>query len=149
MKENEEICCPQTTAAVITKKDKKYGIVSFLSTALLIVLPKCPFCVAAYSGAILLFFDIDNAALIPFFTHLKPLLGLTILGLIVFNYKKEKSPIAITLAVVALLLLIGKIYAGLLLVSDTLIYLIFLFGAWYNGNFNAFYRYFRSKIIKT
>ncbi|MEN0051805.1 MAG: hypothetical protein AAF806_32365 [Bacteroidota bacterium] len=80
-------CCSTVAAPpkeiVIEKQPSaKSGIMSVLSTVLIILIPKCPFCIAAYTGAFMLFFDIDNKTLFPYFQHAKPILGIIILLLI-------------------------------------------------------------------
>ena len=86
---DSKICHPEKIAG--GSNSSKTGFMSILTTSLMIILPKCPFCIAAYSGALLMFFDVDNMALVPIFTHLKPFLGFSILVLIVLNFKKDKS----------------------------------------------------------
>ena len=89
-------CCSNSDSVGVKKTTSfKNGFMSFVSSALIIILPKCPFCVAAYSGAILMFFNIENQVLVPFFFHGKPFLGFTIILLILLNYTKEKSKIAL------------------------------------------------------
>ena len=69
-------CCSNSDSVGVKKTTSfKNGFMSFVSSALIIILPKCPFCVAAYSGAILMFFNIENEVLVPFFFHGKPFLG--------------------------------------------------------------------------
>ena len=148
MKNIENITCHADKIVSSSNQSDKRGFLSIISTILLIILPKCPFCIAAYSSALLLFFDIDNVTIIPFLTHLKPFLGALIWVLIILNYKKEKSPLAITLASIALIVLFFNVYWNMFLVSNNYIYLIFLFAAWYNGNFKSFYYYLRDKLVK-
>jgi len=145
--EIEKAPCCKTKPIIILGKSpsKKNGFVSFLSTVLLILLPKCPFCIAAYSGAFMMFFDIDNAALVPVFIHLKPLLGLFVLGSILFNYKGKKSQTAIIIVLTALILLLLDSYGNISLLPIWIIYTAFFFGAWFNGNFQYFYRFLQVK----
>ena len=143
-------CCNKQNAVAIEKSPSaKNGFMSFLSTALLILLPKCPFCVAAYSGAILMFLDIENEALIPFFTHAKPVLGVIIIILITLNYNPKKSKVALTVSITALILILLSTYLNISIVPDWVIYIGFLFGAWYNGNFKSFFNFLTSnKLVK-
>ena len=141
---DSKICHPEKIAG--GSNSSKTGFMSILTTSLMIILPKCPFCIAAYSGALLLFFDVDNMALVPIFTHLKPFLGFSILVLIVLNFKKEKPPLAIALSIIALLLIISSTYMNYTVMPSIYIYLIFLFAACYNGNFKSFYNFLLKKI---
>ncbi|TVZ27135.1 hypothetical protein JM83_2158 [Gillisia sp. Hel_I_86] len=147
--ENTSCCNSQETAVLKKAHTFKSGLMSFLSTALIIVLPKCPFCVAAYSGAILMFFDVENEALIPFFLHGKPVLGVVIIALIFFNFNTKKSKIALSISIFALILLLLSTYGNIRLVPDWIIYIGFLFAVWYNGNFRYFYNFLKtSKLAK-
>ena len=139
-------CCKAKPIIVLEKvPSKKHGVLSFLSTALIILLPKCPFCIAAYSGAFMMFFDIDNAALAPVFLHLKPLLGLFVLGSVAFNFKGRKSQTAIIVVLSAFILLLLDTYGDISLLPNWMIYVAFFFGAWFNGNFEYFYRFLKLK----
>ena len=92
----ETTCCKSKPILTIDKKpSKKGGFLSFVSAALIILLPKCPFCIAAYSGAFMMFYEVDAASLAPIFTHVKPLLGLFVLTSILMNFKGKKSKIAV------------------------------------------------------
>ena len=144
------MCIRDRDNAIAIKKEPSFksGIFSFLSSLLIIILPKCPFCVAAYSGAILMFFDIENKALIPIFFHGKPVLGLIIILLIAFNYNKKKSKIALGVAGLAFVVLLLSTYKNIVLAPDGVIYAAFLFAAWYNGNFKYFYNFLIKRLFK-
>ena len=140
-------CCKSKPIIVLEKTpSRRNGFVSFLSTALLIILPKCPFCIAAYSGAFMMFYEVDNAALAPIFLHLKPLLGLLVFGSILLNFKGRKSQIASLIALIAFIFLLLGTYANFYVIPNWLIYCAFFFGAWFNGNFEYFIRFIKSKI---
>jgi len=145
---NSSCCSTAATApkeVVLEKQPSaKNGIMSFLSTLLIILIPKCPFCIAAYTGAFMLFFDIDNKTLFPYFQHAKPVLGIIILLLIAFNYNPKKSKVALAIVSVALSLLLASTYLQIYILPDGLVYIGFFFAAWYNGNFRYFYRYIKS-----
>lgn len=138
-------CCSNSDSVGVKKTTSfKNGFMSFVSSALIIILPKCPFCVAAYSGAILMFFNIENQVLVPFFFHGKPFLGFTIILLILLNYTKEKSKIALSISITSFITLLLVNYANIRLVPNWIIYTGFLFAVWYNGNFRYFYNFIKT-----
>ena len=93
----------------------------------------------------MMFFEVDNAALAPVYLHLKPLLGLLVLGSILFNFKGRKSRIALLFVLGAFILLILETYVKISLLPNWILYTAFFFGAWFNGNFEYFYRFLRLK----
>ena len=119
------------------------GSMSFLSTLLLILIPKCPLCLTAYMSAMVLFFDIDNGQLVPILLHAKPVMGAVILLMILLNRRGKRTWISLGLAAVAMTLLILKTYYATPLLPDWLLYTVFIFAIWYNGNFQYFYRFIR------
>lgn len=131
--EKTTCCKTKPVAALKRTPSKRNGFLSFLSTALIIVLPKCPFCIAAYSGALFMFYEVDAAALAPVYVHLKPLLGMLVTATIAMNYKGRKSRIALAIVLVSMLFLLPA----------WVIYSAFFAGAWYNGNFEYFYRFLK------
>lgn len=146
MESQKSTCCKSKPLIVLDKNpSRKSGFISFLSTALIIILPKCPFCIAAYSGAFLMFYEVDTASLAPVFLHLKPLLGLLVLGSILFNFKGRKSKIATLIVTIAFIFLILGTYFQVQVIPNWTIYTAFFFGAWYNGNFEYFYRFLKFK----
>lgn len=146
MATEQTTCCKSKPILTIDKKpSKKGGFLSFMSAALIILLPKCPFCIAAYSGALVMFYEVDSASLAPIFTHLKPLLGLLVLTSILLNFKGRKSKVAVVITAVAFALLLLEVYLNFHVIPTWIIYLGFFFGAWYNGNFVHFYRFLKSK----
>ncbi|MEL6917305.1 MAG: hypothetical protein AAFO99_06200 [Bacteroidota bacterium] len=138
-------CCKRKMASV-EKANKPHGVMSFFSTLLLILLPKCPLCITAYMGAILMFFDIKKSEMGPFLMHSKPILGGIILLMILLNYKGKKTVLSASLVVASLTLLILSTYFYVLIVPDSLLYAFFVFAIWYNGNFEYFYRFIWSRV---
>lgn len=134
-------CCGATKVA--PKSKSSVGGASFLTTLLLILIPKCPFCVMAYSGAILMFFDVKNSAIMPYVVHFKPVLGALVILLILFNYKGRKTLLSLLIAGLAMTFLVFATYFYNSILPDWVLYAAFLFAAWYNGNFNYFYRFLR------
>ncbi len=119
------------------------GSMSFLSTLLLILIPKCPLCLTAYMSAMVLFFDIDNEHLVPVLLHAKPVMGAVILLMIVLNQRGKRTWISLGVASAAMALLILKTYYATAVLPDWLLYTVFIFAIWYNGNFRYFCRFIR------
>ncbi|MGB5203151.1 hypothetical protein [Eudoraea sp.] len=140
MENIKSTCCKKVhTPSKLASGSK--GFISFISTLLLILLPKCPFCVIAYTGAILMFFDIDNSQLAPFLLHAKPILGTIVVLMILLNNRGRKTFIATIISGTALVLLILSAYLNIQIIPEWALYTSFVFAIWYNGNFEYFFRY--------
>ena len=136
-------CC-KTKFQTSKKVEAANGSMSFLSTVLLILIPKCPLCLTAYMSALVLFFDIEYTTLVPVLLHTKPVMGIIIIAMILLNRKDKRTIVAFAIAGIAFTFLILKTYfATALFVPDWIIYVAFIFAIWYNGNFRYFYRYVR------
>ena len=135
-------CCKTKTTSH-KKPGGAGGSMSLLSTMLLILLPKCPLCFAAYLSAMALFFDVENEQLVPILIHAKPLLGVIIIALILFNQRGRRTWIALGLAITAMVFLVVQTYFDTALLPDWIIYTAFFFSIWYNGNFKYFYLFVR------
>lgn len=135
-------CCKNK---MITPKrvSSSNSTMSFFSTILLILLPKCPLCMTAYMSAIVMFFDIDNSQLVPILLHAKPIMGVVILIMILMNRKDKRTLISLSIGGTALIFLILKTYYYTAILPDWLLYSAFIFAIWYNGNFQYFYRFIR------
>lgn len=141
-------CCKRKFQS-LPKGSGANGSMSFLSTALLILIPKCPLCFSAYLGAAVMFFDVEHSELVPFLLHAKPVLAGFIILMILLNRRGKRTVIALGIAVITTLFLVLKTYFGIALgVPDGLLYSAFVFAIWYNGNFQYFYRFIRSGLYK-
>ncbi len=101
----------------------------------------------AYMSAMVLFFDVEYATLVPVLLHTKPLMGLFIIMLIVLNRKDTRTWVSLGIASVALLFLVLRTYFGsALMIPEWVLYTSFVFAIWYNGNFRYFYRYIRFRL---
>lgn len=137
-------CC-KNKLHTAKKVEAASGSMSFLSTILLILIPKCPLCMTAYMSAMVLFFDIEYATLVPVLLHTKPIMGLLIITMILLNRKDKRTLVALALAGIAMTFLILKTYfSTALFLPDWIIYIAFIFAIWYNGNFRYFYRFLQS-----
>tara|TARA_R110000744_G_scaffold9421_4_gene30155 strand:+ start:9073 stop:9534 length:462 start_codon:yes stop_codon:yes gene_type:complete len=126
------------------KVEAANGSMSFLSTVLLILIPKCPLCLTAYMSAAVLFFDIEYTTLVPVLLHTKPVMGLIIITMILLNRKDQRTIISLAISGIAFTFLILKTYfATALFIPDWILYIAFIFAIWYNGNFQYFYRFIR------
>ena len=114
---------------------------SWMPAILVAILPKCPFCVMAYSGAISMCSGNNlypNAGGIMSYVTIG--LGLLILVSLLFNYKNGRTWIAVLITIVGIgLLMISQFQT----ISSELYYLgtlLLFFGIWYNASFAHFYR---------
>jgi len=127
------------------KSKKKYNLIPWLPTFAIAILPKCPFCIMAYSGAMSL---CSGKMLYPNANSISSyiIIGLALFTLIgiALNYKKKTTIIALAIAAVGILLLsISQFY----LMSNDLYYVgtaLLFFGIWYNGSFNFFYKKYKT-----
>lgn len=144
MKITKTGCC-KTKSHTPKKVDATNGSMSFLSTVLLILIPKCPLCLTAYMSAMVLFFDIEYTTLVPILLHTKPIMGLIIIAMILINRKDKRTLISICIAGIALTFLVLKTYYNTAVLPDWVFYSAFTFAIWYNGNFQYFYRFIQLK----
>ena len=131
----------------VCRSSKRLNYSSWVPVFIIAVLPKCPFCVMAYSGAISLcsgnmYFPNSHA----YSAYI--IVGLSIITLsgIILNNKGRRTIIAAIVATIGILFLaISQFYS----LSEHLYYLsvgLLFFGIWYNGSFHYFYRnYFDKK----
>ena len=139
--ETVETSCCKTKFPPIKKGSGANGSMSFLSTVLLILIPKCPLCLTAYMSAMVMFFDIENEQLIPILLHAKPVLGVVIILMILLNRRGRRTIISLGIAATVMTFLILKTYYATDMLPDWALYLGFIFAIWYNGNFTYFYRF--------
>jgi hypothetical protein len=143
--ETMKTACCKTKFGTPKKAEAARGSMSFLSTILLILIPKCPLCMTAYMSAMVLFFDVEYTTLVPVLLHTKPVMGLLIITMILLNRKDKRTLVSLAIAALAFTFLILKTYfATALFIPDWMIYIAFIFAIWYNGNFHYFYRFLKS-----
>jgi hypothetical protein len=135
-------CC-KTKLRAPKKVVATSGSMSFLSTILLILIPKCPLCMTAYMSAMVLFFDVEYSTLVPVLLHTKPTMGIIIVTMILLNRKDKRTWISLGIASIALGFLISTTYYNMAVLPDWSLYIAFIFAIWYNGNFQYFYRFIR------
>jgi len=129
---------------------KQSNWASWLPGILIAILPKCPFCLMAYSGAVTL---CSGNTLYPnaggYSAYITVGLSLFILIIIYLNYKGKRTfhSLLITLSGVVLLLISQFIYINSYLYYGGVALL--LFGIWYNGSFFYFYKKGKQKFRYT
>ena len=141
----ESKCC-KTRLSLAKKGDGARGSMSLLSTILLILIPKCPLCLTAYMSAMVLFFDIENEQLVPILLHAKPVLGMLILLMILMNFRGRRTLISLGIASAAMIFVLLKTYYATAVIPDWMLYTVFFFAIWHNGNFQYFYRFIRFRL---
>ena len=114
---------------------------SWLPAIFIAIIPKCPFCIMAYSGALTL---CSGTTMYPnagtSTSYLSLGLAVFVVLSIFFNYKGEKTKYAISFTLIGLFLLMGS---QLFWISEYLYYTgvgFVFFGIWYNGSFSFFYK---------
>lgn len=122
---------------------------SWLSVLLIILLPKCPLCVMAYSGAMtmcsgnMIYPNAGNESLY----FLLGLSAIVLLG-IILNYRGRRTHLALAIALVGIInLILSQVY-WYSEVSYYLSVLIIITGIWYNGSLYHFIKHFEKLIIK-
>jgi len=133
------------------KRSDTYNRAKWIPAILIALLPKCPFCLMAYSGAVTL---CSGTTMYPNASSNMPflILGISLVVLIslLLNYKKVTTMRAIILVSIGMLLMISS---QLYFMNNASYYLgagFLFFGVWYNGSFNYFYKkYFKIKFNKT
>lgn len=113
---------------------------SWLPGILIAILPKCPFCLMAYSGAVTLCSGnmlYPNAGSLSAYITLG--LSAFILVIIFLNYKGKRTIQSLIIATIGVFLL----YISQFIYLNSYIYYLavitLLFGIWYNGSFFYFY----------
>lgn len=118
---------------------------SWVPGIIIALIPKCPFCIMAYSGAVTL---CSGNTLYPnaggLETYVSIGLGIFILISISFNYKGKQTKVSLLFSLLGLLCLI---ISQTILIDQILFYTavtLLLFGIWYNGSFLYFYNRIKS-----
>ncbi len=123
-----------------TKKEKKS--ISPLFTGIIIaIIPKCPYCILAYSSAITMCSGTKLYPQSPSWTSFL-LLGLAALTLllILLNYRGKRTIAAASLVVTGSLLMLACQFYTFNMSHYYLGTFLLLFGVWVNASFRFFYR---------
>ena len=132
----------RTTCACPSKKKKHTkGKYSILSGILIALIPKCPYCILAYSSAITMCSGTKLYAHTPSWTSylLLALAVLTIL-FILMNYKGRRTLIAASFAASGILLMLASQFYTFNINHYYIGTFLLLFGVWVNASFRFFYR---------
>ena len=138
-------CNKCTTDLKLKQSDKA----SFLSTLFIVLIPKCPLCIMAYSSAITmcggreLYLNQNN-----WVSYIPIILGVVILVLIIQRFKGLKTWVSLMIATGGLLLIVG---VHQLMIPSSAYNLgagLLLFATWLNGSFISFVNHLK-KFVKT
>jgi len=123
-----------------TKKEKK-TIFPLLTGIMIAILPKCPYCILAYSSAITMCSGTKLYNFSPGWTSYL-LLGLALLTLlfILLNYKGKRTIYAAVLVGTGSLLMLACQFYTFNINHYYIGTFLLLFGVWVNASFRFFYR---------
>jgi len=133
---------PNQCGCAMKKVKKEKNAISPLLTGILIaVLPKCPYCILAYSSAITMCSGTKLYTQTSGWTSYL-LLGLAILTLlfILFNYRGKRTIIAAALVGTGSLLMLACQFYTFNINHYYIGTFLLLFGVWVNASFRFFYR---------
>lgn len=122
----------------VRTKNAQYPL---LSTLLIALLPKCPFCITAFTSAITVCSTKTMMEFTPQWTSwISITLAFITLCAVAFNYKGRKTLIACVLIAMAIFLIArSELFTGNIQTYYTGACLL-LIGGWINGNFSWFIR---------
>jgi len=117
----------------------------FISALIIALIPKCPLCIMAYSGAITLCTGKKMLTSEPtHFSYLAIGLGIMILALEIINFHKKKTPVAILVTLIGLaLIFISEWISGNAAHYQVGAFFLFI-GVWLNGSLPYFLRKIKS-----
>jgi hypothetical protein len=130
-----------------SKKVNKASSVSVLSTFLLIILPKCPFCIMAYSSAITIcggtdmYFRSNN-----WVSYVPLVLALFINLMFLFNWRGQRTLYALTIAMVGFTLISLTHQLVLSPIFYDLGAVLLLMSIWLNSSLISLLNKFRRKL---
>lgn len=135
------------STCVCEAKKIKEQKTSFLSALLVIIIPKCPFCIMAYSSAITvcggqdMYLHSNNwVSYIPIF------LALMVNGILLFNYKGRKTVLAIATSLLAFAMILGAHQTIISSEYYNIGSILLLLSIWFNGSFFHFLNTIAKKV---
>jgi len=128
-----------TCACPSKKKKRSQGNYSIFSGILIALIPKCPYCILAYSSAITMCSGTKLYSHTPGWTSylLLVLAALTLL-FILMNYKGKRTIAAASLATTGSLLMLTSQFYTFDINHYYIGTFLLLFGVWVNGSFRLF-----------
>ena len=124
------------------KQKTKKPFFPIITSILIALLPKCPYCILAYSSAITMCRGAKIYSNTPGWTSYF-LLALAILTLIfvLFNYKGKRTIIAASLVAIGTFSMLGSQFYTFQITHYYVGTILIFFGVWINANFRFFYRH--------
>lgn len=140
----------ELTCKCASKKEVKpnNSLSSIFTGVLIALIPKCPYCILAYSSAITMCSGTKMYMHTPSWTSylLLALAALTVL-FILMNYKGKRTLIAAGLATLGSLLMLASQFYTFEINHYYLGTFLLLFGVWINASFRFFYRQWIKPIL--
>ena len=135
------------TKCIEKPKANAYRRTSFLSTFLIILMPKCPFCIMAYTSAISIcgganyYMTTNN-----WVSYIPLILAILIFVLVLMNKRGKRTYISAALSIFGFLFILGILQTVLEPVFYNLGSILLVFAVWLNGNLFSFISFLRSTV---
>lgn len=144
MQASTNLCaCPSDKKRKINKAPT-----TLIGALLIAILPKCPFCMLAYSSAITVCSTKAMVHTSGWASYISIALALFTLGIVVYNYKGKRTIVAASLILLATAIIsYSELYSGEVVHYYTGCLFLFI-GAWANGSFVFFARLIQSMFKK-
>jgi len=118
------------------KKKRNY---SWLPAVVVAILPKCPFCIMAYSGAVTMCSGMKYPNIGSWNAYFSLGLAVFVLLGILLNRRGQRTWIALAIASLGILLLFISQFLIISMSNYYLGVILLFFGIWYNGSFHYFF----------
>lgn len=117
---------------------KKYPLLSSFSTLFLILLPKCPLCIMAYSSTFLFMLDVEYASMSAFLKYSQPLLISLVIVSVLMNYHGKKTIYAVLIILLSSFFIIYESFTMIEIIDKRFAIAAIFLACWFNGNFSFF-----------
>ena len=101
-----------------TNKANKNALAQTFTFMLVLLLPKCPFCMLTYASTILLTFGMDATLLTPYMSYLYPVLLCVMLFAILAKFKGKQTYLALGFLFLGSLGIISEIFFEFTIIPD-------------------------------